>query len=98
MARLVLAVALSAASCRSPSAARPPHATPATFRAAVSSSKGRPLVEKPNLAGASVEQLLEALKAPEDYTRRQARLVLREMDHAQVTAALEKWLAGLGRG
>src|SRR5206468_2941386 len=60
-------------------------------------AKGRPLVEKQKLAGASIEQLLEDLKAPEDYTRRQARLVLREMDHAKVAAGREKWVAGLGR-
>ena len=36
------------------------------------------------------------MKAPEDYTRRQARLVLREMDHVKVAAALEKWVAQLG--
>lgn len=58
-------------------------------------AKGRPMVERPKLAGASVEALLNELKSPEDYTRRQARLALREMDKATVTAALDKWTAAL---
>jgi putative heme-binding domain-containing protein len=58
-------------------------------------AKGRPLVARPKLAGAPVEQLLEALKAPEDYTRRQARLAMREMDKAKVTAALDQWVPTL---
>ena len=37
-------------------------------------AKGRPLVERPKLGRRELEQLLEDLKAPEDYTRRQARL------------------------
>jgi putative heme-binding domain-containing protein len=55
-------------------------------------AKGRPLVARPKLAGAPLEQLLEALKAPEDYTRRQSRLAMREMDKAKVVAALDKWV------
>src|SRR3954463_1896110 len=47
-------------------------------------AKGRPVVARPKLVGASVEDLLTHLKAPEDYPRRQARLVLREMDKAKV--------------
>src|SRR4051794_9624400 len=60
-------------------------------------AKGRPLADRPKLAGASVEQLLESLKSPEDYTRRQARLVLREMDHDKVAAALTKWVDAIDR-
>ncbi len=41
-------------------------------------AKGRPLVEKPNLVGATDEQLLEFLKAPEDWTRHFAKRVLKE--------------------
>jgi putative heme-binding domain-containing protein len=58
-------------------------------------AKGRPMVERPKLAGASVEALLDQLKAPEDYTRQQARLALREMDKGAVTAALDKWTSAL---
>jgi putative heme-binding domain-containing protein len=58
-------------------------------------AKGRPMVERPKLAGASVEALLDELKAPEDYTRRQARLALREMDKAAITAGLDKWVSGV---
>jgi putative heme-binding domain-containing protein len=58
-------------------------------------AKGRPLLERPKLAGATIEQLLEDLKSPEDYTRRQARLVLREMETAKVVAALDRWVLGL---
>ena len=58
-------------------------------------ARGRPLVDRPKLAGASVEALLEQLKAPEDYTRRQARLALREMDKQQVVATLDKWTPAL---
>jgi putative heme-binding domain-containing protein len=58
-------------------------------------AKGRPMVVRPKLAGAAVEALLEQLKAPEDYTRRQARLALREMDKETVVSALDKWVTGL---
>ncbi|MBO0700929.1 MAG: dehydrogenase, partial [Zavarzinella sp.] len=57
--------------------------------------KGRPLVERPKVAGAAVPELLELLKAPEDYTREQARRELRLHDAREVTAALDKWVAGL---
>jgi glucose/arabinose dehydrogenase/lysophospholipase L1-like esterase len=56
--------------------------------------KGRPLVPRPAVVGASIPQLLELLKAPEDYTRGQARLELRSRDGKQVVAELEKWVAG----
>ncbi|MDB5318415.1 MAG: hypothetical protein JWN40_46 [Phycisphaerales bacterium] len=58
-------------------------------------AKGRPMVERPRLAGAGIEALIGQLKAPEDYTRRQARLALREMDKETVTAALDKWVSAL---
>jgi putative heme-binding domain-containing protein len=60
-------------------------------------AKGRPLVERPKLAGASIEQLLEQLKSPEAYTRQQARLAMREMDHVQVATALVKWASAIDR-
>src|SRR5262245_28696952 len=41
-------------------------------------AKGRPLVSRPKLVGAATLELLEKLKAPEDWTRQQAKLVLKE--------------------
>jgi putative heme-binding domain-containing protein len=41
-------------------------------------AKNRPLVPKPKLVGATVPELLEKLKEPEDWTRAQARRVLQE--------------------
>ncbi len=58
-------------------------------------AKGRPLVEKPKLVGATTEQLLEALKAPEDWTRHQARRVLKERGKKEVLPALAEWRAKL---
>jgi putative heme-binding domain-containing protein len=57
--------------------------------------KGRKLVERPKLDGAKVEDLLEALKAPEDWTRQQAKRVLKERGAKDVLPALEKWVAAL---
>ena len=57
-------------------------------------AKGRPLVEKPNLVGATNEQLLEHLKAPEDWTRHFAKRVLKERGTA-VVPALAAWVKGL---
>src|SRR5579859_5165515 len=58
-------------------------------------AKDRPLVPRPKIAGAGVEELLELLKAPEDYTRHQAKLELRERKAQDVLPALKKWAAGL---
>ena len=41
-------------------------------------AKGRPLVQRPQLVGATVDALLDQLKAPEDWTRQQAKRVLKE--------------------
>jgi glucose/arabinose dehydrogenase len=57
--------------------------------------KDRPLVPRPRIEGASVTELLEHLKAPEDYTRGQARRELRRHDAGRVVAELERWTAGL---
>jgi putative heme-binding domain-containing protein len=57
-------------------------------------AKGRPLVERPRLVGASTEALLEALKAPEDWTRHFARRVLKERG-ARVQPALAAWVRGI---
>src|SRR5438045_1921154 len=41
-------------------------------------AKGRPLVAKPKLVDATIPELLERLKDPEDWTRLQAKRVLKE--------------------
>ena len=55
----------------------------------------RPLVEKARIAGASVPELLDLLKAYEDRTRYRARRELREHPPALVLKELDKWVAGL---
>ena len=42
-------------------------------------AKNRPLVPRPKLVGATVPELLEHLKAPEQWTRHQAKRVLKEL-------------------
>ena len=42
-------------------------------------AKNRPLVPRPKLVGATVPELLEHLKAPEQWTRHQAKRVLKEI-------------------
>lgn len=60
-------------------------------------AKGRPLVERPKLAEATTEQLLEFLGTPEEFTCAHARRLLRERalggKRAEVLAALGKWVA-----
>jgi glucose/arabinose dehydrogenase len=55
----------------------------------------RPLVEKARIAGASVPELLDLLKAYEDRTRYRARRELREHPPEVVLAELKKWVDGL---
>jgi glucose/arabinose dehydrogenase len=57
--------------------------------------KGRPLVDKPKIAGATVPELLDLLKAYEDRTRYRARRELREHPPELVLKELDKWVAGL---
>ena len=61
-------------------------------------AKGRKLVERPKLVDAKVEDLLEALKAPEDWTRRAARRVMQERGAEKVAPALAAWTAKLDAG
>jgi putative heme-binding domain-containing protein len=56
-------------------------------------AKGRPLVARPNLVGAPVPQLLNALMAPEGFTRQGARRVLKERGAKEVLPQLATWLA-----
>jgi putative heme-binding domain-containing protein len=58
-------------------------------------AKNRPLVPKPKLADATVPELLEALKAPEDWTRQQAKRVLKERGAEQLLPALSAWISKL---
>ncbi len=59
-------------------------------------AKGRPLVPRPKLVGARTKDLLDALKAPEQYTRQQARRVMKERG-IEVIAELEAWVTQLDR-
>jgi putative heme-binding domain-containing protein len=56
------------------------------------SAKGRPLVKKPDLVGSKTPELLEFLKAPEDWTRHNAKRVLKERGAKEVLPALKEWL------
>jgi putative heme-binding domain-containing protein len=55
-------------------------------------AKGRPLVPRPSLVNAKTPDLLEALQAPEDWTRHHARLSLKERG-ASVLPELKAWTA-----
>ncbi|HEY1783918.1 MAG TPA: PVC-type heme-binding CxxCH protein, partial [Pirellulales bacterium] len=57
-------------------------------------AKGRPLNDRPQLAGASIPALLTALEAPESVTRHFARQVLKERGDA-VLPELAVWLNAL---
>jgi putative heme-binding domain-containing protein len=58
-------------------------------------ARGRPLVERPRLVGAPIESLLGALRAPEDWTRQQAKRVLKERGAPAVAAALTSWVRAI---
>ncbi|WP_409013636.1 PVC-type heme-binding CxxCH protein [Dyadobacter sp. CY312] len=60
-------------------------------------AKNRPLVKKPNLTKASVTELLETLKLPEDWTRAQTKQVLKARGAKEVIPALQKWVADLDK-
>ncbi len=57
--------------------------------------KKRPLVEKAKIAGATISELLDLLKAYEDRTRYRARRELRERPPQDVLKELDRWAAGL---
>jgi len=61
-------------------------------------AKGRPLVDRPRLVDAPLCQLLDSLKAPEDWTRHFAKRVLKERGRAEVEPALRAWVNGLDPG
>jgi len=58
-------------------------------------AKGRDLVKKPKLVDATVPELLEQLKAPEQWTRDQAKRVLKEAGKEKVLPELRKWVSQL---
>ena len=58
-------------------------------------AKNRPLVERPQLATATVPQLLDFLKAPEAWTRHFAQRTLKDRGPALVEAPLRDWVAKL---
>ena len=60
--------------------------------------KGRPLVKRPNIVDATEAELLEHLKAPEDWTRERARLELKSRGADAVLPELKKWLAAIEPG
>ncbi len=60
-------------------------------------AKNRPLVKIPNLPKATVSELLDALKLPENWTRTQAKQVLKQKGAKEVIPALEKWLTDLDK-
>ncbi len=57
--------------------------------------KDRPLLSVPKLADAPLEQVLDHLKAPEQWTRLHAKLTLAERDRKTVAPAIAKWVKEL---
>jgi mono/diheme cytochrome c family protein/glucose/arabinose dehydrogenase len=57
----------------------------------------RPLVKPANIAGASINELLNNLKLPEYRTRYRTRRELRGRDADEVMTALAKWIQALDR-
>ncbi|WP_417378083.1 PVC-type heme-binding CxxCH protein [Gimesia sp.] len=55
----------------------------------------KPLLKDPNIADASIPELLDLLKTYEDQVRYRVRRELRVRDTKQVIDALDKWVAGL---
>ncbi|MEQ9443879.1 MAG: dehydrogenase, partial [Cyclobacteriaceae bacterium] len=58
-------------------------------------AKDRPLVNPPQLTEASTNALLEALKLPEEWTRTQAKQLLKNRGVEEVLPALKAWVANL---
>ncbi len=58
-------------------------------------AKGRPLVERPNLVDATTDQLLENFKLPEQWTRMQSRMILKERGFDAVGPKLAEWTKSL---
>ena len=58
-------------------------------------AKDRPIVKAPKIEGASIRELFDHLKAPESWTRTQAKLQLKSRDSREVLRELPSWLATL---
>lgn len=58
-------------------------------------SSSQPKVQPPKIAQAPVESVLDALKAPERWTRYQAKRELTTRDANEVATALGRWVANL---
>lgn len=59
-------------------------------------AKGSPPVKRPNLTDASITELLDLLKEPEEWNRQFAKLILKSHDRDEVTA-LGVWLTSLDK-
>ena len=58
-------------------------------------AKGRPLVERPKIYGAPIPDLLNMLKAPEQYTRTQANRELASRPSQELPKQVLEWVAAL---
>lgn len=58
-------------------------------------AKGRPLVKRPDLVDAKTPELLDRLKDPEEWTRTNAKRVLKERGAKEVIPALDSWVKNL---
>ena len=58
-------------------------------------AKGRPLLEKPNYKESSIPELLDLLKADENWVRLLAKQTLKTREASQVMPAIDKWLSAL---
>lgn len=56
-------------------------------------AKGRPLTPRPNLAGASIPQLLDYLKSSDRWTRQFAKRALNDKPTQEVVPAVTRWAA-----
>ena len=58
-------------------------------------AKGRPLLEKPNYKESSIPELLNLLKADENWVRLLTKQTLKSREASQVLPAIDKWLSEL---
>jgi len=58
-------------------------------------AKGRPLLEKPNYKGSSITELLDLLKAEENWVRLMAKQTLKTRESEQVMSAIDEWVKAL---
>jgi putative heme-binding domain-containing protein len=58
-------------------------------------AKGRPLLERPQLVGKPIPELLDVLKSPVDYNRYQVKRLLYDANRWEVIPALADWVNAL---